>query len=139
VGNHQAVLDAGCESLRSPDAVVVVRPEHGRWLAWCGLGSMLERVPNPHARIRKRGRRGGAGAWRDSGRYAFPSQEAALEIALQVWRERLDAHVAQIRDMRGGTLDWGLAVKPLARPAVYILGEHGSAWDAKPTHIAVTR
>ena len=139
VGDDEAVLDAGCESLRSPDSVIVVRPEHGRWLAWYGIGSMLKQVANPHAVIRTRGRRGGRGKPRSSGRYAFPSQEAALEIALQVWRKRLDAHVKEICTLRGGTLSWGLPVAPLAKPAIYVLGEHGSAWDANPTYAAVAR
>jgi hypothetical protein len=136
VGDAASVHEAGLMALCSVHACVVVRPEHGRWLAWLGIGSLLQGVPNPLASVRHRGGQGRARQRRSSGRYAFPSQAAALESAVAVWRETLDARVAEIRRARGGTLEWGMPIAPRSEPLVYLLGEHGSAWDASPAPTA---
>lgn len=104
VGDAGAVASAGCLALCSVHACVVVRPEHGRWLAWLGIGGLLQGVENPHAKLRHRGGAGRSKQRRCSGRYAFPTCEAAIEIAVHVWRETLHARVEEIGRARGGTL-----------------------------------
>ena len=132
VGDAEAVVDAGAQALCSVHACVVVRPEHGRWLAWLGIGGLLQGVANPRARVRHRGGKGRDRHRRSSGRYAFTTREAALETAVAVWRQTVSTRVDEIRMARGGTLDWGLAVAPRDEPLIYLLAEHGSAWDAQP-------
>jgi hypothetical protein len=134
VGDAAAVDEAGHMALCSIHACVVVRPEHGRWLAWLGIGGLLQGVANPHASVRHRGGVGRSRQRRSSGRYAFPTREAALEVVVDVWRETLRARVAEIRAARGGAITWGMPVEPRTHPIIYVLGEHGSAWDAEPIY-----
>lgn len=134
VGGESAVIDAGCMGLRSTEAYVVVRPEHGIWLAWLGLGSYLTPVLNPRGgHLDREGRpatrRGPRGARVAKGSKSFPAKTAALEAARAAWARQVDARVGEIERARGGTLAWGRPVMPLAEPIIIELGEHGSAWD----------
>lgn len=132
VGDMDRVLEAGSLGLQTPDAYVVVRQttvgEGGVWLAWLGLGSMLQQVPNPAAVPRQRG---GRGRRPSDGTKSFPSRETALSTALEAWRDRVTARVAEIREARGGTLEWGLDVEPLDEPVIIVLeqGDERTAWE----------
>lgn len=134
VGDAEAVLDAGNASLSSPEAIVVIRDVGDRepgpkpWRAYLGVGAFMRAVENPEAS--RTGRRGKGGKPR--GRCAFASAEDALRAGLDAWRTNLDARVAEIRALRGGTLDWGMPVVPRREPIVLRLerGDHRSAWDA---------
>lgn len=138
VGDSAAVMAAGNMVLQTPHAYVVVRPEGDHWLAWLGLGSRLAPVRDP-GRLTSRQRRAVARGQQEEvaretakqpgGSAAFPSRQAALERAMTAWRSEVEARVAQIRTARGGTLEWGAPVAPLADPIVVEIGEHGSAWD----------
>lgn len=136
VGDADKVLDAGCLGLQTPDAYVVVRQttpgEGGVWLAWLGLGAMLQQVTNPGAVPRQRG---GRGRRPSDGTKSFPSRELALSVAVDAWRKRVVARVAEIRAARGGTLDWGVEVEPLDEPIVIVLeqGDTRTAWEVAVT------
>ena len=135
MGSDAHVLDAGALALTSREIYVVVRPEHGMWLAWIGIGGYLHAVPNPDGGRRdKEGkiatRRGRNGERVPRGSKSFALRDDALTEALRAWRANLDATIERISAARGGTLAWGLAVEPRADPIVLVLGEHGSAWDA---------
>jgi len=139
VGSATAVHDAGHMHLDTRDAYLVVRPETGkeggpssdRWLAWLGIGSFLlgVRAPGtvPHRRRREHMADYRARCALD-GSYAFRSRHDALTEATRVWRERLAAHVHEIRLARGGTLDWGVPVQPLTDPII-IDATDRNAWD----------
>jgi hypothetical protein len=134
VGDAGAVLDAGCDCLRSTEAYVVLRQTTaetgGTWLAWLGLGGHLMQVTNPEPAMR-RGRPRTDGR----GQYSFSARVYAEQAARDMWTERVARRVAEITAVRGGTLAWGVAVEPLAAPIVILLeqGDTRSAWD-----IAVT-
>ena len=128
------MLDAGLLALTSREAYVVVRPEHGVWLAWLGLGSHLLAVSNPEGGRRDREgklatRRGRGGARVVKGAKSFASRENALSAATAAWGRNLEERIACITRARGGTLAWGRPLAPLAEPIVIELGVHGSAWD----------
>lgn len=61
---------------------------------------------------------------------AYGSRDEALTAGRIAWRGRLDTDVATIRAARGGTLDWGIPVTPLAEPIVLEPELGVSAWDA---------
>jgi|GEM_PF-4157850 len=130
VGDAGAVLDAGCDCLRTTEAYVVLRQTTqetgGNWLAWLGLGTALTQVPNPEPRMR-RGRPRTDGR----GQYSFSARVYAEQAAREMWAEGVTRRVAEIRAARGGTLDWGVAVEPLDAPIVILLeqGDERSAWD----------
>lgn len=131
VGDHDAVLAAGAMGLQSPHAYVVVRPEHGRWLAWLGIGSMLDQVPrSDYAGCgRKVCRNCARGKFCGKSRNAFADKESALRDATAQWRRCLADRIGQIHAARGDTLAWGLPVTPLADPIVIELAEGENAWD----------
>lgn len=142
VGDAEAVLVAGCASLQSPDVYLVVRqvPESqgGMWLAWLGLGSMLEPVvnPSPIVRLQSNGKprtRGGSRVRRspDTPSHSFPSREAALSRGREAWESGVRDRVEEIRQLRGGTLTWGVPVEPRGEPIIIMLeqGDTRSAWD----------
>jgi hypothetical protein len=142
VGSAAAVSLAGSLCLQTPNAYVVVRrtpdSQGGTWLAWLGLGSLLEPVENPLSAPHRRGGRKHlrAGQVRaTTGTRSFPTREAALARATDVWRRRLAETVALITRERGGTLEWGVPVAPLAEPVVIVLeqGDSRSAWDLAVT------
>lgn len=134
VGAADQVIAAGIHGLDSRDANIVVRPEHGRWLAWLGIGGLMEPVLNPErtfARISRDGRPRTRGRnKRQRGMYAFATRGYAIAVARAAWRRHVDAHVDQIIRERGGTLAWGIPVAPRVVPLIVEPGEHGSAWDA---------
>lgn len=131
VGDVVAVQQAGTLSLQSVNAYVVLRTEQGRWLAWLGLGSMLDQVSRrDYAGCgRKTCRNCGHGKFCGRSRNAFADRETALRDATTAWRSRLTARIEEIHVARGGTLAWGLEVTPLADPVVIDLKEGESAWD----------
>jgi len=61
---------------------------------------------------------------------AHATREAALEAGRAAWAARVQSDVDAIREARGGTLDWGVPVAPLADPVVLEPREGESAWDA---------
>lgn len=132
VGGPAEVLAAGTLGLQSPHAYVVLRPERGRWLAWLGLGSMLQQVPRAdYAGCgRTRCRSCALGKYCGRSRNAFPDRDAALRDATALWRANLTERIAEIHAARGGTLSWGIEVTPLTDPIVIDLAEGQSAWDA---------
>lgn len=135
VGDAAAVEQAGALSLTSRAVYVVVRPEHGIWLAWIGIGSHLLQVANPAGgKLSRDGRplyhRTASGEKRWRGAMSFRSAESAESAAVDAWRKNVAESVERIRRARGETLSWGLPVKPRTEPIVLKLGEHGSAWDA---------
>lgn len=80
--------------------------QHARcWLAQLGVGSLLIDVSS-HA-----------------------TEEAASDAGHAAWRARIDADVQRIRKARGGTLDWGTPVEPLADPIVLDPAPKESAWS----------
>lgn len=129
------VLDAGCMALQSPDAIVQIRPERGRWLAWRGIGGMMIQVRNPAHRPKTRSdgsprTRGGKHGQRPAGGCAFATQADALDSALAAWRTGVAARVAEVAAARGGTLAWGMPIEPASSPRVILLREGENAWDA---------
>jgi hypothetical protein len=132
VGGAKAVENAGCLLLGTPEAYVVVRHTSeatgGTWLAWLGLGSRLTPVINPAAvpKLRRSGK-----PRPQTGTKSFHSREAALEEATAVWARNVERRVAEIREARGGTLEWGAPIEPLPEPIVIVLeqGDSRSAWD----------
>jgi hypothetical protein len=131
VGDVEAVQSAGCASLDSTCAYLVLREEHGRWLAWLGLGSHMMPVHSPRARPmrRKRGERKDEHAARAAlGGCAFDSREVAESEARSAWRQHVYLRVESIRAARGGTLGWGVPVAPLADPHVIDANDR-NAWD----------
>lgn len=132
VGDEHQVQLAGCASLDSTCVYVVLREEHGRWLAWLGLGSHMLPVRSPKARPprRKRGERKAAYERRSLlGGCAFDSRDLAESEARAAWQQHVELRVASIRQARGGTLDWGVPVVPAAEPKVLdATGVKGGAW-----------
>lgn len=134
VGGAGAVLEAGVECLRTTEAYVVLRqspPENGgTWLAWLGLGSLMAPVRNPEPPMR-RGRPRPDGR----GQYSFAARVYAEQAARAMWSEQVARRVTEIREARGGTLGWGVAVEPLDAPIVILLeqGDERSAWDVAVT------
>jgi hypothetical protein len=63
------------------------------------------------------------------GGYRFPSREEAESEGRRAWRESVAGHVDEIRQARGGTLEWGVPVHPLADPIVVDATDR-NAWDA---------
>lgn len=140
VGGPREVENAGCQQLQTPHAYIVLKQspaaQGGTWLAWLGLGSLMQQVENPTPRVRpgKEGlarKRGGRRYSGRNGALAFPTRQAALQQAQVVWRSGLEARVAEIRHERGGTLDWGTPIEPLDSPIVIVLeqGDPRGAWD----------
>lgn len=102
------VLEAGTASLCSEDVYVVVRPSgSGRWVASLGIGS--------HTRSLR-------GSW--------ASQSGAIEAGVAAWRAQVDADVAEITRLRGGTLAWGMPVQPRDEPVVIAARQGQSAYAA---------
>jgi len=141
VGGPEEVEHAGTDCLRTPEAYVVLRrmppAQGGVWLAWLGLGSALTPVENPHPRVRLRAdgkvRTRSHGRTKSNGRKAFAARELALAAATAAWAERVRERVEEIRRARGGTLDWGTPVEPLAEPIVIDLepgSDEAGAWEA---------
>jgi len=133
VGDAESVQQAGSEGLDSRDSIVLLRPEHSRWLAWIGAGSLMEQVANPDPALRLslsgRPRRRAAGK-RPRGLYAFYTLDAARAAALAYWKMWHEAHVASIRVRRGGTLAWGVPVELVSSPRVVVLGRHENGCHA---------
>jgi hypothetical protein len=87
--------------------VIVLRPEHGRWLAWLGVGQRAEPVANPAAIPR---RRAGSRGQKESGAYAFVHRASAHAEAMSLWAS-----------LYGST-------RPA--PRVLVLAEGQNAWQA---------
>ncbi len=137
VGGAMRVAAVGARGLQTTERYVVARQlseaQGGAWLVWLGLGSHMLPVTNAGA---KPNRRGGARHRRavehgTSGTYSFPSREHAIEAGRLAWTAWLAARVHEIRQARGGTLDWGVPVEPAAEPIVIVLEQHDTrtAWD----------
>lgn len=60
---------------------------------------------------------------------AFESRDAAIDAGVAAWRANLARVVAQIRDARGGTLDWGMPVQPRSEPVIIESLPGESSWD----------
>jgi hypothetical protein len=123
--------------LTTREAYLVIRqevnPERTVWLAWIGLGSALTPVDGPSQRSLRSGkpatRRASHGRRVPRGSKSFDTREAALEHGIAAWRANLARRVAAITRARGGTLDWGVPVEPLAEPIIIEPGRGESAWD----------
>lgn len=83
-----------------------VRARPRPWLAQIGIGSMIEHVA------------------------ACVTREEALAAARAAWRVRVERDVAEITAQRGGTLGWGLPVRPRSEPIVVEPQAGETAWDA---------
>jgi hypothetical protein len=128
VGDAGAVQDAGMRCLNSTNAYVVVREEHGRWLAYLGVGSMMIQVRMRHEPVVRRGRVYRQSNGKLRGQMATDSRDDALARAIDAWRSKLADDIAAITAARGGVLDWGLPVEPLADPMV-LDTTSGNGWD----------
>lgn len=112
VGGLDRVATAEHVALRLGIRVTVIeRPaqtaERARpWIAAVGLGSML-RVVSSHE-----------------------TEAEAVEAATAAWRSGVVARVSEIREMRGGTLGWGVPVTPRAEPIVVRPAPGECSWDA---------
>jgi hypothetical protein len=140
VGGPDDVMDAGSLGLQTVHVYIVLRPERGRWLAWLGLGGMLEQVPRlEYAGCgRKACRNCARGKYCGKRQHAFFDRETALRDATTVWRERLAERIVEIRHARGGTLAWGIEVAPRADPIVLEITEGENAWDVAHSRIEAT-
>lgn len=58
------------------------------------------------------------------------TEKQAIAIGRADWRRHVDQTVARIREARGGTLDWGMPIRPLAEPIIVRPEPGESAWDA---------
>lgn len=128
VGDAQSVMTAGSECLRTPDAYIVLRQEHGRWLAWLGLGTMMRQVQMRATPRLRNGRAYLRGA-KPRGLMAADTREEAMAKAHARWRHELAHHVQAIVEMRGGSLDWGVPVEPAGEPVVIYAPESTCGWD----------
>lgn len=127
-GDVESVMAAGTECLRTPDAYIVLRQEHGRWLAWLGLGTMLRQVQMRDTPRLHKGRPYMRGN-KPRGLMAADTREEAMAKARARWRLELEQHVDAIIEMRGGTLDWGVPVEPAHEPVVVDAPERKCGWD----------
>lgn len=126
VGDAEAVQIAGCAAMQTPHAYVVLRelgPEHGRrWLAWLGLGSLLEQVRNPaHVPTRYPHKP-------NRGAYAFRCRADAEAAARAAWELQVTARIRELFILRGN-LNWGVPVDRREAPIVIALGPGENAWD----------
>lgn len=60
---------------------------------------------------------------------AFVDRAEAIHAGVATWRANIDRVVAQIRDARGGTLDWGMPVQPRSEPVIIESLPGESSWD----------
>lgn len=60
---------------------------------------------------------------------AYQTREEALVAVRAAWERRLHDDIAAIRRARGGTLDWGMPVEPLAEPTLLEPRAGESGWD----------
>lgn len=81
--------------------------ERRGWLAYLGVGSMMEQVGSVHA-----------------------SRDAAYTAALSAWHDGLDAELEAISRARGHALDWGIPVTPRPEPIVVEPRPGETSWDA---------
>lgn len=61
---------------------------------------------------------------------AYPTRSEALEHGTEAWRVWVALAVHAIREARGGTLAWGVAIEPLDAPVLVEPACGQSAWDA---------
>lgn len=132
VGGDDEVQAAGCLALHTVEAYVVIRREGGHWLAWLGLGSMLDPVvgdrPNGVARRWARRHPGEPLPERFVSR-VFATRAGAIAGATETWARRVAARTEEIRSARGGTLEWGVPVEPLREPLIVEPADGETAWD----------
>lgn len=91
------------------ESVVVRQPSPARdgdWIAHLGIGSFIHHVA-----------RG-------------PNREGVLSAAHTQWAARLANTLDEIRELRGGTLEWGLEVPPLDAPMVVEAHPGDDSWHA---------
>lgn len=107
VGDASAVLEAGTAALRTSERYVVLRSRGGGWWsAGIGLGSRLEEL---------------SGVW--------ASELDACAYGAHVWRQRLEARLRELHELRGGDIGWGIPVAPPPAPLVVRLEGAGNAYD----------
>lgn len=104
------VLTAGTASLTSVDVYAVIRrlpdASGGGYVTALGVGTFTRNLP---------------------GRYT--TREEAEAAVREAWRRQVEADVAEIKRLRGGTLDWGYPVEPRSEPILLYCDPGVSAWD----------
>jgi hypothetical protein len=61
---------------------------------------------------------------------AYASEDEAVAAGLAAWRERVAADVERLRELRGGTLGWGMPVAPAKQPVIVRPQAGECSWDA---------
>lgn len=107
VGDDVAVMDAGAAGLSSLDVYVAVRPHGARWVAALGIGGHTRQL-----------------------RGSYPTADAAEAVGVAAWRRQVSRDVEEITAARGGTLGWGMPVRPIDNPIVLRCRAGQSAYAA---------
>jgi hypothetical protein len=102
------VAAAGAMGLSSEHAILVLRqsPDQKKpWAVSLGIGSHTQNV----------------------GQYA--SEQEAMDAGRTAWSQHLERDLSEIRESRGGTLNWGMPVTPRLEPVILRPQAGESAWD----------
>ena len=93
-----AVSGAGVLGLQSEHLAVTLQPIDGRWVVGLGTGGHFREL-------------GGT----------YDSERLAEAAGIAAWRKALATRIEEIRQRRGGSLDWGIAVFEPSLPRVQVL------------------
>lgn len=99
------IVEAGTRTLRSEHVLIVIRRNGERFTASLGIGSHTDNLKG-----------------------SFKSTGEAYNEARRIQQKRIMEELKNIKEARGGTLNWGMDVTP-AEPKVIYRDESGSAWE----------